>query len=275
MRTLGFALICLLAIGSAWAQTNGIPPSSAGPTSHARFVRQDGDGLAKLGNGDMVQGMNRLGESGYELFIVTTSKDDGSVGWLFFRQRPWNLPIDPPKFEYKQIDDQGIIKLGDGKFDDGLAKIENESWDLVAVTTTKNGGVGWYYFLREKSRQTADATPSPSPVVAPTVITENPFASGFATPKAAVQTFIAAALVKDADTLSKCFATNCEAEFKPLQSKTAPQKDLDDLSAMFQNAVIQKDESSGNKASVSVKLQSRDEEIELVKLGDEWKIVGF
>jgi hypothetical protein len=285
-RLVVLILISLIVCLSAAAQMQGSAPNDAGPSSHWRFVRNDAVGLKELGDGDMVAGMNKLGAIGYELFIVTTANDTGAAGWLYFRQSPWNMPMERPKIEYKQVGDEDITKLGDNDYNTGLMRLEGDNWQLIAVTTTKNGGVGWSYFMRVTDPRNAANPPDNNAVRtgAPTdpVASDQPrnpltvdTTGDFSTPKGAVQTLITAATAKNADLLSKCFADDAAEEFKALKNKTAPQKDLDDLAALFKGATVTKEDIQGSKATVSVKCATRDEEIELTRTPGGWRVVDF
>ncbi|GEM_PF-2758797 len=97
----------------------------------------------------------------------------------------------------------------------------------------------------------------------------------FSTPKAAVETFIAAAENKDLDLLSKCFDVESPGEFRRYREKTATQKDLDSLANFAQGATVKDVEERGNSAMVRVKFKQRDEEIEMKKSSDGWKILDF
>lgn len=97
----------------------------------------------------------------------------------------------------------------------------------------------------------------------------------FSTPKAAVETFIAAATSRDADLLSQCFDASGPNEFRKLREKTASQKDLDGLATFAQGAQVLDTKEKGDLARVSVKFKERDEEITMKKSADGWKIVDF
>jgi hypothetical protein len=263
-------LLSLCTGGAAFAQMMGTTPDSAPNASNFDYVRRDGEALAKLGGGNAIAGMNKLGDLSYELFIVTTSGNDGAAGWFIFRKFPWNLPIDRPKFEYRQMDGSSIASLANNSFDDGLTRLSREGWQLMAVTNAKAGDIGWYYFMREKQ---ANQNPTGA---APPNEGNLPIAAGdFSTPKASIQTFISAAASKNVDLLSKCFADDAAEEFKAIRNKSANQKDLDDLAEMFKGATIEGEETSGTKSTVKVKLQTRAEEIELSKSANGWKILDF
>ncbi len=96
--------------------------------------------------------MNKLGDSGYELFIVTSVLESGAAGFQYFRRPPWNKSSERPRLEHRRLDTDGITKLGEGSFGDGLTKVENEGWRLIAVTTDMKGAVGFHYFMRPKEQ---------------------------------------------------------------------------------------------------------------------------
>lgn len=270
----------------AVAQMHGTAPTDAGPAPHWRFVRHDPTTLKQLGGGDMTAGMNKLGDVGYELFI-TTANDLGATGWLYFRQSPWIAPMQRPKFEYKVLDDQAITDLGHNSFGDGLTKLENEGWQLLAITSDKGGGAGWHFFFREKAAMALGSSAAAPSVSGDQAVNNQPgnprsesqaaeAADDFSTPRAAVQTLIAGATSRNVDLLSKCFADNASDEFTTLRTKTAAQKDLDDLATLFQGATVTNERIKGErKAIVSVKLGSRDEDIELTKTAAGWQVVDF
>ncbi|MDX1948364.1 MAG: hypothetical protein SFU86_23445 [Pirellulaceae bacterium] len=97
----------------------------------------------------------------------------------------------------------------------------------------------------------------------------------FSTPKAAIQTFIAAALARDTDLLSTCFHSKAPAEFAPFVKKTASKKQLDGFAEFFQGAEITSVEDQGERAVVKVKLKTRDESISLGKAATGWKVIDF
>jgi hypothetical protein len=260
----------------------GTTPTDAGPAPHWRFLRHDAESLKQLGGGDLVAGMNKLGEVGYELFIVTSASDRGATAWMYFRQSPWVAPMPRPQLEYLQLDDDGIAALGGHNYGDGLAKLENEGWQLVAITTTKDGQAGWTFFMRQKESPMPGGvgvrTGAPSDPVAsdePRVPRPAPAGSDFSTPAAAANTLVAAATARDADLLSHCFAGNAATEFQRLRTKTASAKDLDDLAALFRNGAVGEERISGAQATVRVSLDARNEEIELAKTSGGWKVVDF
>ncbi len=128
----------------------GRRPDDSGSNATWEHVRVDEAQLKERGDGSVDEGMNRLGERGYELFIVTSVSETGAAGFHYFKRPPWNRPLGRPVFQYRRIDTGGIAELGDGVFQEGLNKIEREGWELVAVTTTNKGTVGFHYFKRMK-----------------------------------------------------------------------------------------------------------------------------
>jgi hypothetical protein len=99
--------------------------------------------------------------------------------------------------------------------------------------------------------------------------------SDFSSPRAAVETFIAAGTNKDADLLSQCFDAESPGEFRKLREKTASQKDLDSLAEFVRGAQITDVKENGYSAMVSVKFKQRDEQIKMKKSDAGWKIVDF
>jgi hypothetical protein len=103
-------------------------------------------------------------------------------------------------------------------------------------------------------------------------------ASGlFASPKAAVETFIAAGTARDLDRLSQCFADMAEAEFDGFRNKTASPEDVEDLAKFLAGATVTGEtiNEGENTAVVTVKTGTRDEQIRLTKTPAGWKIVAF
>lgn len=97
----------------------------------------------------------------------------------------------------------------------------------------------------------------------------------FSTPKAAVETFIAASGARDADLISRCFAAESAGEFRKLREKTASPKELDELGEFTQGGQVLDAKEKGDSALVSVKFNKRDEQIAMTKTADGWKIVDF
>ena len=97
----------------------------------------------------------------------------------------------------------------------------------------------------------------------------------FSTPKAAVETFIAAGQSRDADLLSQCFDAGSAGEFRKLREKTASPKELDELATFVKGAEVIEAKESGDSARVKVKFNERDEELTMKKSTGGWKIVDF
>jgi hypothetical protein len=99
--------------------------------------------------------------------------------------------------------------------------------------------------------------------------------SDFSSPRAAVETFIAAGTNRDADLLSQCFDAGSPGEFRKFREKTASQKDLDNLAEFVRGAQITDVKENGDAAVVSVKFKERNEEIKMNKSASGWKILDF
>lgn len=126
------------------------PQLSPNPlASHPRLLQLEEAEIRAIGNGSFDSGLNEVGRRGYRLFMVTSELESGTVGFHLFTFPRWNLPGPPPTYQFKRIDRQSIDQLGNGKLADGLSALEREDWNLAAVTTIKNGAIGWYYFERE------------------------------------------------------------------------------------------------------------------------------
>ncbi len=99
----------------------------------------------------------------------------------------------------------------------------------------------------------------------------------FSTPQLAVETFLGAALARNLDLLSRCFAQDSEGEFAPLRNKTASPQELEGLAEFVRGAIITGVKLSANQnvATVQVKFRSRDEEIHMVRTETGWKVQGF
>jgi hypothetical protein len=154
-------LVCLSAMGlQAQEPKFKKPPTGTAPTEAAaaaywQHVRFDEPELKELGKGSVEAGMNRLGDAGCMLFIVTCQTETGTPGFHYFKRPPWNKPAPRPRFEFKRIDTRGLVELGQGKFAPGMQAVEREGWELVAVTTNKDGAVGFHYFMRPKPQPAA------------------------------------------------------------------------------------------------------------------------
>lgn len=134
----------LLIAGLAPAQT--IAPTNK-TVEHAR---KDEDSLRKIGKDSLEAGLNAYGDLGFELFIVTSIPETGAAGFHYLKRQPWTAETPRPKFEYKRLDSGEIEKLGAGEFGAGLAALEQENWELIALTTNTKGAVGFHYFKRAK-----------------------------------------------------------------------------------------------------------------------------
>jgi methionyl-tRNA formyltransferase len=97
----------------------------------------------------------------------------------------------------------------------------------------------------------------------------------FSTPAAAVETFFAAAAARDAGLLSQCFASNAAKEFDKVRKKMLAKKELDGIAAEFGSGKVVDVKQNETRASVAVKLKSRDERIDLTKTAGGWKILDF
>lgn len=129
----------------------GTPPTDNPNSTTWQYVRKDEAELTNMGGGSVERGMNLLGDMGYELFIVTSSMDSGKAGYHFFRRPPCCPPgMQRPKTEYRRADTGEIMKEGNGSYQDGLNKIDTNLWELIAVTSTAQGAVGFHYFKRPK-----------------------------------------------------------------------------------------------------------------------------
>jgi hypothetical protein len=94
-------------------------------------------------------------------------------------------------------------------------------------------------------------------------------------PESTINTLIKASSEKDKDGLSLCFSKQSPREFKSIVNKKLTDKDLNDLKEMFENAKIKSSKIDGSSASVSIKLNKRDEEIWMVKENENWVILDF
>jgi len=95
------------------------------------------------------------------------------------------------------------------------------------------------------------------------------------TPEATISTLIKASSEKDKDGLSSCFSKQSAGEFKAIVDKKLSDKDLNDLKEMFGSAKILTSKIEGSKATVSIRLTNRDEEILMAKESEKWVILDF
>ncbi|WP_020469784.1 hypothetical protein [Zavarzinella formosa] len=139
----------VLLAGTSLCQTGAAPLGS--PTNKTvEHVRRDEETLRKLGGDSIDAGLNKYGELGYELMLVTSIQETGAAGFHYLKRQPWTAATPRPVFEYKRLDSGQIEKLGGDNFDAGLASLEKENWELVALTTNIKGGAGFHYFKRTK-----------------------------------------------------------------------------------------------------------------------------
>jgi len=94
-------------------------------------------------------------------------------------------------------------------------------------------------------------------------------------PESTINTLIKACSEKDKNGLSLCFSKQSAREFKSIVDKNLSEKDLNDLKEMFANAKIKSSKINGSKASVSIDLAIRDEEIFMTKENENWVILDF
>jgi len=97
----------------------------------------------------------------------------------------------------------------------------------------------------------------------------------FSTPRAAVETFFAAAAARDADLLSRCFGDTGPSEFDQIRKKQVPSDGLDHMAKLFGVGKVLKVEQGSNDAFVDVKLSTRDERITMKRVGNKWVIDDF
>lgn len=268
-------IAALLVLGPAAAQRPGTTPTDAGPAPHWRYLRHDPASLMRLGDGELQAGLNRLGEVGMELFLVTTANPEGAAGWLYFRQAPWTSPLPQPRLEYQVLDDPAITRAGDGDYGSGLNRLARQGWKLVAITTTAGGGAGFSYFLREASMDGPfDSAPPPQPPAAGAP--PGPAAGDFSTPRATLATLLAAATARDTSLLARCFAPNAAEEFAPLRDGTASAEALAELADLLAGATIGDEALQGpEQATVGLRYSGRQEEVSLMRTAAGWQIVDF
>lgn len=151
------------------------PPPAAAPSAAVQpdprpaawqHLRYDEVEITKQGEGSFEKGLARLGAQGYSLLLVTSVADTSAAGYHYFKRGPWAGPGERPAIEFKRLDAGDISKQGGDDFNAGLAKLEADGWELVAVTTSAKGGVGYHYFQRPRPaalpEKPADA-PQPAP----------------------------------------------------------------------------------------------------------------
>jgi len=148
------ALLTIAPLSPSRAQDQQTAPVMAKTPDEAAYVktyqhvRMDEEEIVKHGKGSFEQGLNELGERGYELLFVTSTTETGKAGFHYFIRTPYAAGAPRLRFRYKRFDSGSIVQLGGGSFSDGLNKLSPENWELVAITTTSTGNVGWHYFKR-------------------------------------------------------------------------------------------------------------------------------
>jgi hypothetical protein len=140
------ALIGLVVVLAALAAARG---ARAQDTFTARQLRFDEAQLRELGGGSAEEGLNKLGAQGYQLQLVTSVLETAHAGYHYFRRAP-QVDGMQPQFDFKRLGAGDVTDLGNKSFNDGVAKLEAEGWELAAVTVNAAGGVGYHYFQRPK-----------------------------------------------------------------------------------------------------------------------------
>lgn len=96
-----------------------------------------------------------------------------------------------------------------------------------------------------------------------------------------MRTFFAAAAAKDAGLLSKCFSSNAPGEFQAIVNRSLAEEDLEEIKACFGNGRITGCDlaAAPTRAVVHILFQRRgseaEEHLDMVKEGDEWKLLDF
>ncbi|MBL4847855.1 MAG: hypothetical protein JKY65_20255 [Planctomycetes bacterium] len=104
---------------------------------------------------------------------------------------------------------------------------------------------------------------------------EGASSAGFATPRAAVESFVAACAAGDLKAVGACFSAKAPGEFKTLRDGSVPPGDFKQLCDLFEGAVIGEAKIRGERAKVPVALKSRKESLSLVKEAQGWRILDF
>ena len=102
-----------------------------------------------------------------------------------------------------------------------------------------------------------------------------PGPASFATPRAAVEAFVAACAAGDLKAVGACFSAKAPGEFKSLRDGSVPPGDFKQLCDLFKGAVIGEAKTTGETAKVPVALTKRKESLTLVKESSGWKILDF
>lgn len=103
----------------------------------------------------------------------------------------------------------------------------------------------------------------------------------FSTPETTALSFFHAAAAKDPGMLAKCFSQKAEKELQDIVKQRLTDEQLEDLRISFEEAAITSVEPADDPSRATVHIQYRkrgaevEEHLEMVKEGDEWKILGF
>jgi hypothetical protein len=221
-----------------------------------------------------------------------------SIGYP--RGQQWRVNVTSDKVSDRSDNTISFESATIGKGHSGGALL-NEKWEVVGMITADEPPDGvavniwsvigalrqWGYPVRLGLRGgRVRLTPLPKnpnlenvdgPLLPPGLGKPEKAREDFSTPKAAIETFIAAAVARDLDMLSQCFADNAPGEFDGLRKKTAGKKELDQLAESFQGATVANVviELNGTTANVEVRRRIRDERIQLIKTVKGWRIVDF
>lgn len=99
--------------------------------------------------------------------------------------------------------------------------------------------------------------------------------SGFASPKAAVEAFVAACQKGDMKAVGACFSPAAPKEFQTLRDGTCPPKEFKKLCVMFEACIIGEASESEGAAKVEVDLGDRKESLTIVREKGRWLILDF
>jgi hypothetical protein len=202
-----------------------------------------------------------------------------SIGYP--RGQPWRANVTPDKVSSRSGPTISFESAFIGKGHSGGALL-NERWELVGMITADEPPDGvavniqsvldalsqWDYPVSLNRRGRLASAPNPA--------STEKLKADFSTPRAAIETFFAAAAARDLDMLSQCFADNAPGEFDGLRKKTAGKNDLDQFAEFVQGAIITNVVmENGTTATVAVRFRSRDERIQLTKTVNGWRVVDF
>lgn len=97
----------------------------------------------------------------------------------------------------------------------------------------------------------------------------------FASPKSAIDTFVAAAQAQDQGVLSQCFDPENPGEYQTLIDKTASESQLTRLAVQFEEAKVGVIRTDGDLATVKIAGKNSSGEIHLKKTAAGWKVLDF